>query len=574
MITDATRSSLILVALLLPSLVAADLAVTGVDRDMERNVRAFAAIASEPCDAENWIVRKRFRTLESEARKAIEAFGYYRPTITANLTSDDKCWQATVTIEPGEPIRLRDIDIRIDGAASADPEFQKLTANTSLKSGELLLHADYDRLKKALQIRAADRGYFDAEFSDSRLDVWPDKGVADVTLHFTSGARYQIGELRQEQQFINPAIVLGYLDLEVGAPYDANDIARAYRDLSDSAYFGQIEILPDIANAVDERVPVRVLLQPGNRIEYTIGVGVSTDTGPRFRAGFRNNRINQRGHRLIADLGVSTVVQGLTTEYRIPLRDPRREWFSLTGAYTNEDTDTFDNEVERLGVRWSKSMSESWLRTLSVDASRESFVVGEDIDTTRLVVPAINFDQKRSDRDIFPLRGRRLGMELRGTDEAIGSSISFAQATVWMRWIRSFGTGNRLLARFNAGVTESSDFSEMPPSIRFFAGGDESVRGFDYNSLGPTDADGNVVGGSNLLVASIEYERHLKGNFYGAVFVDAGNAFDGTDFEAEVGAGFGIKWRSPLGPLRLYLGYPVSDDDESLRIHLRLGADL
>ena len=219
-------------------------------------------------------------------------------------------------------------------------------------------------------------------------------------------------------------------------------------------------------------------------------------------------------------------------------------------------------------------MSDTWLRTLSVDASRESFEVGEDVDTTRLIVPAINFDHKQSDRDVFPRRGRRVGFEVRGTDEAIGSSLSYVQGTAWVRWIGSFGAGNRLLARLNAGVTGSSDFSKLPPSVRFFAGGDESVRGFDYNTLGPTDSEGNVVGGDNLLVGSLEYERHLRGNFYGALFVDAGNAFDGTDFDPEVGTGIGVKWRSPLGPLRLYLGYPVSDNEKSLRVHLRLGADL
>ena len=567
-------SRLLLVALLLPPVVSAELTISGVDEDLERNVRAFATIAAEPCDADDRLIRRRFRTLEKEARTALEPFGYYRPTIQTKLSRDGKCWLATVVIDPGEPIRLRNIDIRIDGAASTDPAFQELLAATSLAPGAVLRHADYDRLKRALQVRAADRGYFKAAYTTSQLDIWPSEGKADITLHFTSGPRYRIGEIRQEQQFINPAIVLGYLNLKIGEPYDANDIARAYRDLSDSAYFGQIEIIPDVENVVGEQVPLRIVLQPANRIEYTIGVGASTDTGPRFRAGFRNNRINTRGHRLFADLNVSTVLQGLTTEYRIPLHDPRREWFSTTAAYSNEETDTFDNEAQRLGVRWTKAMGESWLRTLSLDANRESFKVGEDKDTTLSIVPAITFDQKRSDRDIFPLHGRRLGIKLRGTDESIGSSMSFIQATIWMRWIRSFGQGNRVLARLNAGATDSNDFAELPPSIRFFAGGDESVRGFDYDSLGPKDADGNVVGGNNLLVASLEYERHLKGNFYGAIFVDAGNAFNDTDFEAEVGAGIGIKWRSPLGPIRLYLGYPVSDSNESLRVHLRLGADL
>lgn len=569
-----TLICLVPVLLLLPPLSVAELSVTGIDGELERNVRAFATIASESCDAEGWLVRRRFRALESEARKALEPFGYYEPKIVTSLGRADECWAATINIEPGEPIVLRQVDIRIDGDAVTDPVFQALVRSAPLQQGEALRHGNFDRLKKGLQIRAADRGYFEAEYTVSQLDVWPDEGAADATLHFASGPRYRISEIRQEQDFINPAIVEAYLDLEAGAFYDSDDLARAYRDLSDSAYFGQIEVTPDVPNAADGQVPVRVNLQPGTRIEYTIGVGASTDFGPRFRSGFRNNRINRKGHRLVADLGIATVIQGVTAEYRIPLSDPRREWFSMTSAYSNEDTDSFDNEAQRFGVRWSKAMTGTLLRTLSIDASRESFEVGEDIDTTRSIVPAINFDHKRADRDIFPRRGRRLGIEVRGTDEAIGSSMSFVQATAWMRWIQSFGERNRLLARFNAGVTASADFSVLPPSIRFFAGGDESVRGFDYNSLGPTDADGNVVGGNNLLVASIEYERHLKGNFFGALFVDAGNAFDDTDFSAEVGAGIGIKWRSPLGPLRLYLGYPVSDSDESLRVHLRLGADL
>ncbi len=571
---DKSITRLLLAALLLPSVLAAELTVTGIDGELERNVRAFATIAAEPCDAETWLIRRRFRVLESEARKALEPFGYYEPTISSSLSHDDNCWSAAITIDPGQPVLLRKVDIRIDGAAASDPVFQALIDSAPLRQGESLRHADYDTTKRGLQIRAADRGYFDAEYTASQLDVWPDESAADITLLFNSGPRYRISELRQEQDFIDPAIVSAYLDLEAGTYYDSADLARAYRDLSDSAYFGQIEITPDLANAADGQVPVRVILQPGTRIEYTIGVGASTDYGPRFRSGFRNNRINRKGHRLIADLAVAEEIQGLTVEYRIPLSDPRREWFSMTGGYLNEEIDTFDNETERIGFRWSKAMSDTWLRTVSVDASRESFAVGEDVDTSRAIVPALNFDHKRSDRDIFPRRGRRLGFEVRGTDDAIGSSMSYIQAIAWMRWIRSFGQRNRLLTRFNAGITQSDDFAKLPPSVRFFAGGDDSVRGFDYNSLGPVNSEGNVVGGDNLLVASVEYERHLKGNFYGAVFVDAGNAFDNTDFTAEVGAGIGIKWRSPVGPVRLYLGYPVSEDEESLRVHLRLGADL
>lgn len=554
---------------------SAELVITGVDKESEANVRAFVSLAGESCEAADWLVRRRYRALETEARKALEPFGYYEPVIAAELELAEPCWRATLTIDPGEPVRYREIRLLIEGAATTDPAFANLESVAALTPGERLKHADYERLKRALQIRAADRGYVEARFLESRLDVWPEQAAADITLHFDSGPRYRIGAIRVEQSFLHPDIVDGYLDLEPGALFTSADLAQAQRDLADSAYFSGVEVLADVDNAADGAIPVVISLEPGTRIEYTVGVGASTDTGARFRAGFRNNRLNARGHRIITDLGASPVVQGLTAEYRIPLGDPRREWFSITGALSNEDTDTFDNEAQRLGLRWTKAMSDTWLRTLSLDVSNESFNVGERVDTSRFVVPGIAFDRKVSDRDVFPTRGHRLGAELRGTDKSLGSTTSFAQTTLWARWIHSFGSGNRLLARLNAGASATREFEELPPSLRFFAGGDESVRGYDYNSLGPTNDDGDVIGGTNLLVASLEYERHLRGNFYGAVFADAGNAFDDTDFEPEVGAGIGLKWRSPLGPIRLYLGYPVTaDDDQKIRVHLRLGADL
>ena len=110
--------------------------------------------------------------------------------------------------------------------------------------------------------------------------------------------------------------------------------------------------------------------------------------------------------------------------------------------------------------------------------------------------------------------------------------------------------------------------------MRFFAGGDESIRGFSYQSLGPKDEDGNVIGGSHLLIGSLEYEHHLRGNFYGAAFIDGGNAFDGTDIDPAWGTGLGIKWRSPLGPFSFYVAHPLNKSEDDFRVHVSLGADL
>lgn len=559
--------------LMLPGVAAAELTISGVGDELERNIRAYVALAEEPCDAEAWRIRRRYRAMEREALKALEPFGYYRATLNSTLVMGKDCWHSTLTVERGPAVRLRDVDIDILGDAATDTAFGSLLQPPELASGLRLKHANYDGYKRSLQTTAAERGYFDAGFAESRIDIWPDLGAADIRIAFDSGFRYRVGEIQQDQDFLEPRLVAAYANLEPGSAFDGNELARAHRDLSESGFFGRVEVVPDVDAAADGQVPVRISLEPGIRTEYTVGAGFSTDTGPHVRGGFRNNRVNARGHRINVDARYSPVIEGITGEYRIPLADPRTEWLSYTGAVSSEDTETFANDSARLGLRLSKSLSKTWIRTYSADFEYEKYIVGEEIDSSRLLLPAITFDHKYSDRDVYPDRGRRFGIELRGTSEKLGSTTSFLQLRSWTRWIRAVG-GGRFFARGAVGFTHKSDFAQLPPSVRFFAGGDESIRGFDYESLGPTDEEGNVIGGSNLLLASIEYEHRLRGQFFGALFVDAGNAFDGFDVRPEVGAGFGIKWRSPIGSIRAYIGYPVSDSTRSPRLHLRLGPDL
>lgn len=559
---------------LLASLARGELRIEGVDGDIARNVRNYIALAAEPCDAESWLVRRRFRAIDTEVKAALEPFGYYEPTIEKGLEIGDECWLATVSIDPGQPVLLRDVDISIATPTADTEDFSDLGAGKTLLTGQPLRHADYQLYKEALQVRAAERGYIEADFANSSIDVWPEELAADITLQYETGPRYAFGETRIDEDFLDSSLVQAFFEFDEGMPYDSRLLNQAYTDLSLSGYFSRIELLPVVEEANDNRIPVRVLLEPADRIEYTVGAGFSTDTGPRLRAGFQNRRLNPQGHRFKADLGLSEVIQGLTAEHRRPMADPRTEWLSYTAALTSEDNDTFADDSARVGFRRSKRVSSNWLRTLSLDLSYERFELAADTQRTRLVLPSVAYDHKRADRDIFPTRGRRLTLQLSGTAEFMGSTTSFLQTVITGRIVRSLSDTSRLLARATVGVTAKSEFAELPPSVRFFAGGDESIRGFDYESLGPKDDLGNVIGGSNLLVASIEYERLLRGNFYGAAFVDAGNAFDTLDVDAAIGVGLGLKWLSPVGPLRFYLAHPLNKSDRSVRVHVRLGADL
>lgn len=560
--------------LMLPTAILADLRIEGLSGALEQNVRGFVDLNRERCDAAQWRIQRRFRSAPAQAREALEPFGYYSPTIESELEIAVSCWEATLTIDPGPQVLFRNVDISITGAAETDRVFLEPGAPPGLAPGAPLMHSVYDRYKESLQVKAAERGYAEATFTESSLDIWPDELAADVTLHFDSGPRYRFGELNIEQDLLDDSLVERYLALPYDTPYDGSALTDAYRALSNSGYFSNIQITPAFDRAEDGRIPIDIALQPGNRIEYNVGAGYATDTGARLRLGFRNRRLNERGHRLETDLRMSSVRTGLIAEYRKPLANPRTEWMSYTGALETDDTETSESDRIRLGVRRTRQITRNWLMTRSVDFNYERFIVGTVEDSSRLILPAVALDHKRSDRDINPTRGRRLGAELRGTAVAIGSTTSFAQILARARFIRSPTEKTRVIARATVGFTAKSEFDELPPSVRFFAGGDESIRGFDYESLGPKDEDGNVIGGSNLFVASLEYERQLKGSFYGAVFIDGGNAFDGFTVSPAYGTGLGIKWRSPLGPLRFYVAHPLNKSEDNIKLHVSLGADL
>ena len=552
----------------------AELEIKGISGDLEQNVRAFVELGREACDAPQWRVNRRFRAATRQAASALEPYGYYNPDVRAELAFGERCWTATLAIRPGPRVTYRHVDVRVSGDATDDPGFTGYEQPLGLQSGKPLVHQAYENFKEMLQVRAAERGYIEARFTESSFEIWPDELAADVRLQFESGPRYRFGDVRIAQSGLDERLIQRYLDLPYDEPYDGRKLTDAYRALSNSGYFSRILVTPEYDEAADGRIPISVDLQPGDRIEYNIGAGYATDTGMRFRLGVRNRRVNTEGHRLDADLRYSKVRTGILAEYRKPLRNPRTEWMSYTGAIESETTDTSESDLIRAGVRRSRQFAPNWLRTASLDVNYESFLIGTVDDNSLLVLPAIAFDNKEADQDLHPTHGRRLGLELRGTHRAIGSSTNFLQVVGRARFIRSFGTDSRLIARGTIGFTAKEEFDALPPSVRFFAGGDESIRGFNYKSLGPLDQDGNVVGGSNLLVASLEYERRLKGEFFGAVFVDGGNAFDGTEVDPAYGAGLGIKWRSPIGQLRFYLAHPLNKSDDSIKIHVSLGADL
>lgn len=544
----------------------------GVSEALRQNMRAGLSLTTETCEAPAWRVKRLFRRADDELSRAARALGYYQIKLEKKLQFKPACWQATFTIDPGKPILLDQVTIRIEGEAEDDPAFKKLLQNTPVHPGSPVHHGQYETLKGEIENLASERGYFDGLFIRRELRVEPAANRASILLHYRSGPRYRISTLELDQQTYAPELLERYLKIKVGDPYDATAIAALHRALADSGYFELVSVKPDYEGAVDGKIDVRVALEPIKRTAYRAGIGAATDTGPRLSLAWDRRRVNRLGHRLQSKLTLSSVDSSLGIEYLIPMQEPHIDQLSIRAGYRELDTDTTVSNTTTIGLR-TLGMRGDWNETRYIDWVSEDSLIGDEDTSATLLVPGISWSRTQADQRMRPRKGSRLNLELRGSYASALSDVSFAQLLASGKWIRPLGKG-RLLLRGDTGISLTADFTDLPASYRFFAGGDQSVRGYEYQALGPEDSDGDVVGGRYMLSTSIEYEYPIQGAWSAALFVDAGNAFDGWSDGLKQSAGIGLRWRSPVGPIRLDLAIPNDQSRDSFRIHFSMGPDL
>jgi translocation and assembly module TamA len=548
----------------------------GLDARQERNVRAHLGLLEEPCDAPEWRVQRRFAAVDGEIGRALRALGHYRPKVEKHLTRDARCWQSRIDVTPGAQVLMSAVEVSIAGEAGSDPAFTALLAQLPLQQGDALDHGAYERAKRQLESLASARGYLNARFTLSELVVDPDAGTAIARLRLDPGPRYRFGALSIEQDVLDEDLVRRLLEYTPGDTYSAERLHQMDRALNDSGYFSSVDVRANPAAAQDLGVPVTVQAEARKRHLYSAGAGFATDVGPRVRLGYENRRINRSGHRLNARLRASPVEQDLTAEYQIPRERPRSEWLTFSAALVNTQTDTFDSTGFTLGARATRLRFGGWLQTAFIEASREDFEIGATRDTSTFLLPGVSYARTVSDDALRTERGWRLFAEIRGGAEGFGSDTSLLRARLSAGSVRTLPWRGRIITRAEVGALASGDFDKLPPSLRFFAGGDNSVRGYDFDTLGPRDATGQVIGGRYLAVASLEYEHPVRGAWSAATFIDAGNAFD-NEFSEDIklGVGVGVRWQSPVGPVRVDLAHPLNDDGDTLvRLHVRVGPDL
>ncbi|MEE4203123.1 MAG: autotransporter assembly complex family protein [Halieaceae bacterium] len=544
------------------------------DARLRSNIEAFTQLDETPCDAPRWLIRRQRGQLDEQVKNAVRALGYYRPVIESALAFEDTCWRVTLTVDPGERTLVSKRRILINGDMANDPAFESLLAVLPLVEGDPIDHGRYERIKSRLRNFALERGYFDFSITRSVLLIADDLTTAEIDIAANSGSRYHLGEISLSAAPLDADFLRRLADLPTGAGYDARALVAATRNLEARGYFSRVDVRADIDGRTNGVVPVDITLEPAARHAWRFGAGFATDSGPRGGVRFENRRVNKEGHRFDAELRVSQLESGLTADYQMPGFDPHKSNYSVSLGALHEDTASATSDSAKLVFRHTLTDSD-WTRTRFLELLHESSDFGDAGVNSNLVMPGIGINRVRADDILRTRRGHRINIELRGASEAMLSSTNLLQIRTNGKWIRRFGDAGRVVARAELGVTWVDDFSALPASVRFFAGGDNSVRGYDFDALGPADDRGNVIGGRHLLTAGLDYEYPVKGeDWWLAVFADAGDAFNDTELDLRTGAGVGFRWYSPLGRLKVDIARPNERSDDSWRLHISLGVDL
>ncbi|MBV7298878.1 autotransporter assembly complex protein TamA [Enterovibrio paralichthyis] len=561
-------------AVVLPTGAFADVSfdIKGIDGELEKNVAIY--LAAIPASDRRLTFRFQSR-VKDEVEKAMQALGYFAPVIKYSIEDEKAKDDATVVLDitPGEPVRIKQVDIQLTGDALHDKAFAKLLA-TAPKVGDVLNQGQYDSLKSAIQSLAVRRGYFDADYTLSRLEVAPGLNEAFIRLYFNSGMRYHFGDVYYHNSQINEDRLNTMLTFKEGDPYLVSDLGAFNQALSNTGWFSSVLVEAGVDDLRDGRVPISVNLEPAARNQFETGIGYSTDTGPRVKIGWKKPWFNSRGHSLNTDLYISKPKQTLESTYKIPLEDVQREYYQVQVGLENLD----NNDTQSL--EWTSSISRhwkfdtGWQRAVYVRWLYSDYTQGNVSDISNLVLPGVNFSRVRSRGGAMPSWGDKQSITFEAGDPALLSDISIFRVVGQTAWIRSLNDNNRFFTRLNAGGIFTSDFERVPPSLRFFAGGDNSIRGYSYESISPLDSSGQLEGGAYLTTGTLEYNYRLTGNWWGAVFTDAGDAWTSSTPEWKTSVGVGIRWESPVGPIRFDIAHGFENTSDDFMIHFSLGPEL
>ncbi|MEP5320797.1 autotransporter assembly complex protein TamA, partial [Marinobacter alexandrii] len=516
--------------------------VTGVGGKIRDNVNAWLGAQPETVpERVSFVLSARER-----AENSLKALGYYDALIQIDVDETSPEWVMTVQIELNDPVRLRSVEVTLVGDLLNDEAFTTLLQNKTLKEGDILNHGKYDRFKRELQNLAQRRGYFDAKFVVQQLAVYASGQAADITLVFDGGSRYQFGSIEYQDDLLNEEQLDALLTFREGESYEAIKLQRFQSHLQSTGYFSSVVVSPLPAERESHVVPIELRTLAAKSHKIDLGVGYSTDTEERISMTWRTPRINRKGHSQETRVQWSPINPGGRFTYSIPLSHPLKDILQLSARLEENEYGDLDSLQQEFRIR-REIKAESWIYSYSLRHLSESWrVTGEDRDNEYLL-PGMTFSHKwREGSLVDPSEGFSQYYEIEVGNSTVASNANILRGYSDFVYVKSLSEKQRLVLRSELGAVgvPDSDRLKLPPSLNFFSGGAQSIRGYAYQSLGNEvqvpKSDGSprkvVVGGTRLVVGSVEYQYYVNETWRASLFLDGGDAFDPGEYDVNYGA--------------------------------------
>lgn len=497
---------------------------------------------------------------------ALKPFGYFHASVQARgLFHKGPHWTARYAIHTGHRLRITSVSLRLEGQGKQDPELLALLARFPLKPPDPFESPAYETARDQLLQSANQYGWLEATYSTREVQIDLKQNTARIVLVLQTGKRFYFGSVSFGPNPFNPTFLQRFIRFHPDEPFSSNKLLRLQEDLSGSGYFKEVVVTPDMHRVTHQHVPIHVAITPPMAKRYLIGAGYGTFTGPRATLGVDYRRVGDSGQHFTLQARVSSVLKSLSAKYFIPGRNPLTDQYILGADVQKFIPKNGNSLAENLSASRVSTCNE-WQHNLSLHFLNEKFRV-ENLpsESSRVLYPDYTVGWLRTDNRMDPHSARSLRMSIRGSSDKIVSFTSFAQGEIKGRILFSPTEPSRVILRGAFGYTIVNDLSRLPLTLRYFAGGIDSLRGYPYSSIGP---------GRYLETAGLELQHRIVGNLSGAIFHDVGTATNHLNDTLMNGAGVGLIYHSVVGPVRLYVARALSKPGHPFRIEFSLGPDL
>jgi translocation and assembly module TamA len=522
-------------------------------------------------------------------RDLVATLGYFSPDIKIELLPDSATpgRQVKLEVAPGEPSLVAEVALNFTGPIATDSDAaeqrQLIEDNWLLRTGMRFSQGRWDAAKQQVLRQLTTQRYPTGQLSATEADIDPLTHTARLAVTLSSGPEYRLGGLViQGNERYDDLLVTRLTRLAPGASYDQAQLVAAQQRLADSGYFNSAYLTLDTTGD-PTAAPVRVQLREARLQKIILGVGASTDGGPRLSAEHTHHQVPGIGWRAVSKLAVDREAQSVSTELTAPPDDSYWRWVTAA-QFKNEQVGSFDVSSQNLRVGRSQT-GDRIDRNYYLQYDRADTATSDATEPDVAAALSANYawTLRYFDSLPFPSSGWGLGLELGGGTTLGSRRDPYGRvATRLLGYLpldkpgdMSARRAGRLALRAEAGAVLAKESINLPSTQLFLTGGDNSVRGYRYREIGITLPDGQTTAGRYLALASLEWQRPIVANgrptdWETTLFIDAGAVADKpAELHAKVGVGVGARWKSPVGPLQIDLAYGVAV--QKLRLHLSVG---